>query len=268
MALKGLRLISLNVRSLYPHLNECYIRFKEFDIICLSETWLNKSYTDEMVTMPGFDLFGLDRESGDILNKTGKQKRGGGLAIYVKKDLSKFTKILSELSSISHDLEQLWISIAKPNVSTKIVANVYRAPTSKLPECIKELSNSVSKAQDLSKSELVIVGDFNVNYNLRHTTTFKQLKKFERDFNLSQLINTSTRHNNRNKNDTCLDLIFTNMNHIISSGTLDVAISDHIPVFLIKKKQKQKSTSSFIKARSFANYNKQSFQEDILYHSK
>ena len=268
MALKGLKLISLNVRNLYPHLDECYVRFKDFDIICLSETWLNKSYTDEMSSMPGFDLLRLDRENGIILNKAGKPKRGGGLAIYVKKDLSKFTKILGELSSVSHNLEQLWISIEKPNVSTKIIANIYRPPNSKLPECLKELSNSATNAQDLFKHELVIVGDFNVNYNLRHSAAFKQLKNFERNFNLLQLINTSTRQNGRSKNATCLDLIFTNMNHIISSGTLDISISDHLPVFLIKKKQKQKSTSSFIKARSFSNYNKQSFQEDLLYHSR
>ena len=266
MALKGLKLISLNVRSLYPHIDECYARFKDFDIICLSETWLNKSVTDEMITLTGFDLFRLDRESGAILSKTGKPKRGGGLTIYVKKDLGNFTKILSEASSVSHDLEQLWIVIDKPNVSTKIIANVYRPPIGNLSECIKELSKSTSIAQDMFNNELTIVGDFNVNYNLRHTTAFKQLKTFERNFNLAQLINTSTRHNN--KNATCLDLIFTNMNHVLSSGTLDISISDHLPVFLIKKKLKQKSTSSLIKARSFANYDKQTFQEDILYHSK
>ena len=219
-----------------------------------------------MITLPGFDLFRLDRENGIILSKGGKPKRGGGLAIYVKKDLSNYTKILSELSTVSHDLEQLWILIEKPNVSTKIIANVYRPPNGNLPECIKEISNSTSKAQDLFKSELTIVGDFNVNYNLRHTTAFKKLKTFECNFNLTKLINTSTRHSK--KNATCLDLIFTNMNHVLSSGTLDISISDHLPVFLIKKKQKQKSTSSFIKARSFTNYNKQAFQEDLLYHSK
>ena len=39
-------------------------------------------------------------------------------------------------------------------------------------------------------------------------------------------------------------------------------------VTVIKKKQKLNSTSSFIKARSFIKYNKQSFQEDIRYHPK
>ena len=54
----------------------------------------------------------------------------------------------------------------------------------------------------------------------------------------------------------------------VFSGTLDNIISNHLPVFWIKNKQKLNSTSSFIKARSFINYNKQSFQEDIRYHPK
>ena len=100
---KGLKILSLNVRSLYPHLNELYVRFKDYDILCFSETWLNSNYKDEMISMESFDIFRLDREKGGIVNKAGKPKRGGGLIIYVKKELSKFTQILEDLSSISDD---------------------------------------------------------------------------------------------------------------------------------------------------------------------
>ena len=151
-------------------------------------------------------------------------------------------------------------------MSTKIIANVYRPPNSSFAEGIEKLSDSVMKTLDIIKGELVIVGDLNVNYNARHTPAVKLLKHFEREFHLTQLINTSTRYGN--KNSTCLDLIFTNMNHIVSSGTINAAITDHLPVFVIKKKQKIISTASFIKARSFTKYDKQIFQEDIWYDSK
>ena len=217
-----------------------------------------------MLSMDGFETFRLDREKGKIAKNNGKTKRGGGLIIYVKKDLSAYTKILDQVSSISSDLEQLWICIDKPNVSTKIIANVYRPPNSKLAEGIEKLSDSVSKALDLVNGELVIVGDFNVNYNTRNTPAFKLLKSFEREFHLTQLINTSTRHGN--KSSTCLDLVFTNMDHIASSGTLNIEISDHLPVFVVKKKQNIISATSFIKARSFIKYDKQAFQEEVRYH--
>ena len=71
MSFKGLKILSLNVRSLYPHLNECYARFKDFDILCFSETWLNSAYKDEMLSMDGFETF---RKS---LKITGKQKEEG-----------------------------------------------------------------------------------------------------------------------------------------------------------------------------------------------
>ena len=70
--------------------------------------------------------------------------------MYVKKDLSKFTKVLDDISSISYDLEQLWICIDKPNVGTKIIGNVYRSLVRKLQKGLKELSASVTKAQDLN----------------------------------------------------------------------------------------------------------------------
>ena len=124
----------------------------------------------------------------------------------------------------------------------------------------------MKKVQDSYSGEITILGDFNVNYNLRHTPHFKQLKEFERDFNLTQLINTSTKSGNRNK--SCIDLIFTNMDHVMSSGVLDIAISDHLPVFLVKKKAKIPSSSVPTKARSYVNYDKTTFQENIKCHPK
>ena len=243
MKLKVLKIVSLNVRTLYPHINELYVRFKDYDILCFCETWLTSAYKDQMIAMYGFDIFRLDREAGNIVTDKGKPKRGGGLIIYVKKELSKYTKLLYTASCISTNIEQLWICIEKPNVSAKLISNVYRPPSGKLSEGLKELSDSIDKAQSLSRGELTIVGDFNVNYNQRHSLPFKILKDFERDFILTQVVNTATRHGN--KTSTCLDLIFTNMTHVLSAGTLDIAISDHLPVFIIKKKTESKVRSLF-----------------------
>ena len=266
MLLKGLSLLSLNVRGLYSNLNELQIRFKEFDILCFSETWLTSSYTNQMINLIGFEIFRLDRETGNIRTKSGKMKRGGGLIIYVKKELAQYTSIIEEASSITPEIEQLWIRIEKPNTKVKIIANIYRPPSANLKTVLESLSVSAKVAHNNYKNEIVILGDFNVNYNLRHTTAFKQLKAFEQDFNLTQLIQRSTRNNNISS--TCIDLIFTNMEHIISSGVLAIMISDHLPIFLIKKKQKQQTTTDNIKCRSYATYEKQKYQEQIKEHRK
>ena len=266
MTIKGLKILSLNVRSLYSNINELHVSFKDFDILCFCETWLNSVIKDQMISMEGFDLFRLDRESGNITTKKGKPKRGGGLIIYVKKELGEFVETIEEINSISGNVEQLWVSINKPNSKKQLIANIYRPPSGKLTDAIKELSESMKKVQDSHSGEVTILGDFNVNYSLRHTLPFKQLKQFERDFNLTQLIKTSTRVGVKSK--SCIDLIFTNMDHIISSGVLDIEISDHLPVFLIKKKSKTPSRSVPTKARSYVNYNKTTFQENIKSHLK
>ena len=83
--------------------------------------------------------------------KAGKPKRGGGLIYYIKNDLAIHTTIIGELSSISEDLEQLWVRIDKPKNGVKILANIYRPPTGNLKAGIIELSNSTAIAQENHK---------------------------------------------------------------------------------------------------------------------
>ena len=171
MAIKGLKLLSFNVRSLYSNLSELQSRFKDFDVpvLCFCETWLNSNTTDQMISLEGFDLFRLDREKGNITTKNGKPKRGGGLIMYVKTKLSDSAEIVEELSSISGNVEQIWVEIEKPNTRKQLIANIYRPPNGKLVEALAELSESMKKAQNSFSNEITLFGDFNVNYKLRHT---------------------------------------------------------------------------------------------------
>ena len=93
MTIKGLKILSLNVRSLYPNLNELHARFKDFDVLCFCETWFNSSIKDQMISIDGFEIFHLDRESGNIITAKGKPKRGGGLIVYIKQSLVLIQKL-------------------------------------------------------------------------------------------------------------------------------------------------------------------------------
>ena len=141
--------------------------------------------------------------------------REGRRAANFPNGLSDFAEIVEDLSTISESVEQLWVKIDKPNTRKQLIANIYRPPNGKLTDAIADLTESMKKAQNSYSSEITLLGDINVNYKLRHTLPFKQLKEFERNFNMTQLINDTTRHGN--KISSCLDLIFTNMDHIISS---------------------------------------------------
>ena len=74
----------INTRSLCPtnrtrkigeiHSELC-IRHK-YDIICISETWLDQTITDDMVNLPDYSLIRNDRS-----------REGGGVAIYYNESL-------------------------------------------------------------------------------------------------------------------------------------------------------------------------------------
>ena len=110
-------------------------------------------------------------------------------------------------------------------------------------------------------SEFIICGDFNINYNLRHTDSFQLLKDFERDYIATQIIKKDTRITS--KSSTLIDLIFTNCSDIINSGTIDSCISDHEIVYLVKMKVRSKIEFTSINARTFRNFIKDDFQADI-----
>ena len=60
------------------------------------------------------------------------------------------------------------------------------------------------------------------------------LKEFERNYNLSQIIKGHSRVCEGSK--SLIDLIYTDITHIFSSGILDTIVSDHLPVTYVRKK--------------------------------
>ena len=62
------KIVMLNVRSLFPSVELVSHYFREYDIICLCETWLTKDHTDNMIKIAGFEHTRLDRAYVNILN--------------------------------------------------------------------------------------------------------------------------------------------------------------------------------------------------------
>ena len=181
---------------------------------------------------------------------------------YVSDSIFNETSILSEFLSISLDLEQLWISIEVPNVKKKIIGLAYRPPGGNVDRCLESLRLNLEKIQSEMNSEITVVGDLNINYNTRNTSPFKLLKEIERDFGLKQLITKPTRITPTSS--TPIDLILTDSNNIMSSGVLDICISDHLPIFYIRKKTREHNPKKKVKGRSYKRYEKDNYQHDII----
>ena len=115
------------------------------------------------------------------------------------------------------------------------------------------------------------MGDFNVNYADSRNPARKNLTDFEALTGLKQLITQTTRFARSN---STIDLIYSNSDNVINSGTLHINVSDHEVIFVSRKKAREKFNIIKSYARSYVNYSKNEFQEqirnlnwDILSHS-
>ena len=60
---------------------ELYVKQENFDIVGISETWLNDSIADSEVEIEGYTLLTKDKNS-----KT--KKREGGVVLYIKNEIN------------------------------------------------------------------------------------------------------------------------------------------------------------------------------------
>lgn len=153
------------------HINSCSI-FRKMDqlrrillntnihIICVSETWLNTSYSDEMVKIEGFRIIRHDRS----------RCRGGGIAVYIKTGIS--SKIL-DISPATSTLEFMFVEIVFGNFAF-LVGLVYNPPSNSDFSNFEQSLTSVSHIYD----DIILTGDFNVNICVSSSKTRSLLFSF------------------------------------------------------------------------------------------
>ena len=113
------------------------------------------------------------------------------------------------------------------------MGNLYRPPTGNLKlaiDCLDETHKSIN----LNKEDVFLMGDLNVNFKNKSSVDYKKLNFLIKTNGLSQLITTTTRNTDKSK--SLLDVILTNSTYISEAGTLDHFISDHQPIYVVKKK--------------------------------
>ena len=163
--------------------------------------------------------------------------------------------------SSSKDIEIQWLKIKRKNSKTILLGNIYRPPTGKVEQAIKIIEKGLNILQELNE-EVIVLGDFNIDYKNKKSINYRKLKNFERSNSLEQKISTTTR--NTKNSSSLLDVAFTNIKFVKEAGTLDSFLSDHQPIFLLKKKERncEKLEQQF-EGRSYRLYNKQEFIDNI-----
>ena len=153
---------------------------------------------------------------------------------YVHKTHASVSESIPHLNVSNGFVEAQWVKIHRPKCKNVVICNIYRPPTGDIGEFTDYLENCLGTL-NLDKTEIFILGDFNVNYKNKASAVFKKLNFCIKATGFSQLITNTTRNTDKSK--TLLDLILTNSKYVRASGTLDHFITYHQPIFVVKKKE-------------------------------
>ena len=233
---RGFKICNLNIRSLTKNFDPFKLEFQSsgIQVITLTETWLKSTSQNSLIQMEGYTLTRQDRSRTHYT----RAKHGGGLAIYSSSDISIDTNILQHLNTCNDHIESQWVILRPTNMKKIALGNIYRPPSGDQQIFITSLQEALVHITTLKKHEICILGDRNTDYGFPNNPATKELKHTTIHFNLEQHIKDPTRQT-RNTS-TTLDLIFTQMTHVRESGVMDINISDHQPVYIIKKKRHSK----------------------------
>ena len=222
----------LNIRSLVNKYEQLKIELEKtkIEIFSISETWLTAGVNPNILQISGYNLIRYDRAMVDI--DKGLPKRGGGLAIYYADSLSCDTKKWAHFNISSSYIEIQVVEFVRDKARNIIFINVYRPPNGNVQLMVDHMTNILSNVPRIDRKDVIFMGDFNVDL-LSNTPDTKKLIRFSELYGMVQNIKSPTRVSSMSS--SMIDLIFSNVTHVCTSGVIDMYLSDHQPIFLIKK---------------------------------
>ena len=206
-----LSIIHINANHIKNKIYSIAYEASRYDIITVSETFLNEDSKEENLVIEGFHKpVRKDRDHD-----------GGGVAIYVKKTL--LCKHRRDLDI--PDLEAVWVE-TNVNKERLLIGSFYRPPSK--PISYWDLIDTSIKQASSEPLKLFVLGDFNSDYLHNPSNHLMNLIRFN---NLKQVIDEPTRITQTTA--TCLDLILTsNVDLISECGVLPPICSDHSVPFV------------------------------------
>jgi hypothetical protein len=219
-AIQGLSFIHFNARSLCSNFDsiKTYIQDlnKPFDVIAISETWLNEHVNIKDYSIDNYQLYNTNRTS----------KRGGVVLLYVLNNYE--VELITQMSLCVDDiLESITVEIQIPNTKNIMVSCMYRPPGGNIEifnEHLQILLDSVKH------KNYILCGDMNINLlNTENHTGTRMFLDLMYTYGLYPLINKPTRITLGCS--TLIDNIFSNILCKSKSGVLINDISDHLPIF-------------------------------------
>lgn len=228
----------------------------KFDAIIFTESWLTKM--DPAPYFEGYKSITLCREN----------KRGGGIAIYLKTEQQHQT--IEELTNINENVESMFV-----RVSNVVIGAIYRPPDGNVSQFIAFVENALYFLESLSL-KFTILGDINIDV-LSDTRSAKEFMNTIHTHACSNIVTLPTRITSTTA--TLLDVCVTNIENDHRAGIIASDLSDHLPIFCIwpsaTKKCSRKTTNCLLRRQitdeslnHFVSLLEQQSWNDILNDSK
>lgn len=227
------------VRKLDSYNSMQYIR--QYHVVSLNETWFNNKLPNSLVKIDGFSVYRHDRN-------TAYKATGGGAALYINNNIEhEHLPKYNPLGNASFDA--VWAKLKIGKLKTIIVGSLY-APNSCDSEVIDYLSSILSD-KSFDCSNLVLMGDFNVNWNT-NSHTKSNLTSISESNNLSQAISGCTYVSSQRGRESLLDLAFvSNTLKIHASSVLVSQLSDHYAITTSISAKVPRQPRKIVSSRNF-----------------
>ena len=241
----------INARSL----NKNHIELKQvldktyYDAFGVSESWLTKNTPKDRFMVDDFNILRSDR----------KNKRGGGVCLFLRKQYTKFRVI--KIPNVCEMPEMLWVEVVVGQCKIAI-GTLYKPP--KIP-CVAFRQAYDSLIYIYSKYEhTILAGDFNVNLLNNDSYDSRVLSdSLLEPFSLSQMVTSPTRITD--KSQTLIDLLLvTRPENVLFTGVCDApGISDHCFIYCAYNIKRVKFKPYIVRRRDFRNFERDKFYQSI-----
>ena len=196
----------LNIRSIVNKLSlfQSYIYSSDFDVICLTETWLSESVFDQEILPTNYNIYRKDRPS-----------RGGGVLIAIKSTIPA-SVVCSDPFNNAIEILTVRLNLSKPVT----LSCVYVPPSPSDSYMYDLISNLTQLVKTNLSTDIIITGDFNlpdINWDTLSATSTPSSAfcDFIFDNLLTQLVDLPT-HVKGN----ILDLVLSNSDELVTNLTI------------------------------------------------
>lgn len=209
--LSPIKIAHTNINGICNKVDHVSVELSDYEIICVSETKLNSTITNDKIEIDGFKT---------PLRKDRTTNNGGGLAIYSKNNIHTFRRQDHE----NNIIENIWMEVHSSN--NKFLIGLFYRPPNSLADFWNHFEDTLETAADLNH-DMIILGDFNTD--ILNNNSNRNLNRIMQKFDLDHTIKEATRITENTE--TCLDLIMTNHKAIIHNTQILAPFqSDHCTV--------------------------------------